>query len=1333
MRRFAMRRPVKWLVWLVGLIVGLILLLSLVAVLIVPSRWFEEKVRARMVTEIERVTGGKTEIGVFHFDWRTLTAEVAPFVLRGKEPASEHPLFRTESLRVGLKIVSMLKKDIDIDWVTVEKPQVNILMDENGKLNLPEPEVKGTGPGPVDRLVRLAIGRIDLKDGWVRYDDAEIPLTVQAENLQAQLNYDRRDPSYRGNLSASNLLVESNKTRPMAFDLQTEVSLYGNYLRIESARASIGKSVVEASGTIEDFKTPRLQFDVKANAALADIGPGIRLPQPHSGAARFNGKLTWNKTDRLLITGRAEGSGMAYRDGRILVNDIAVSSDVRFTLPKLELRGTRVRALGGTFQGMLDLVDYKQFRINGKVDGLSLAALSRATGVTETPYAASVAGPLEMRGTIGARDFQAAGKFDLSSAEGGVPVSGMTALRYDQRGNTVQIDASHVVLPSSRLDVSGRLGDALRVRLESRDLKDLLPAIDIAGEAPETLPITLLPGGLALFDGTVTGPMDGARIDGVVTLSQFEALKQKIDRLVANLNATSSGAHVASFAMGQETLRLEGSGDVGLQGWKLTDASSVKADVRLTGAHLEKLLAAAGQKIPVEGSLTASASVEGTVGDPRLLLKANLAQPVAYGEKFDRVRAEIRYAGTGVEVISGVAELGTAQLLLTGAFEHPAADYKNGKLRFDISTQNLSLDQVANVQKLRPGVRGILQVKAAGTTTVRDGALQPDRLDGLFALRDLVVDGRELGNFTVDAKTAGKQLNFGVAGDLRGSKITGRGGFELAGDYSGSGSVDFSRMTISTLHDFAPLVKTTQPLPFDGALEGRLTFSGPLLKPEALQGRLELTTLRILAARQTLSQTQQLDVSLRNAEPVVVEYDGKAFHIKSAHLVGSDTDIQASGDLNIRDKSPWDLTVDGKLNLAVLQNFNADIVSSGAATLNTTIRGTLQDPQVVGKMELKAASFYLADLPNGLDNANGTVLFDRKRATIEKLTAETGGGTIALTGFVGFGAPELTYRVQGHIESVRVRYPEGVSTTLSSTLSLSGSTSKSLLSGLVTIRRAGFNPKTDVGGILAASARPVATPMTPNPILRGMQLDIRIESAPNLQFQTALTSDLQAEADLRVRGTAAKPALLGRVSVNQGDVQFFGTKYTINRGEIGFYNASKIEPVLDMDLETRVRGVLVTINFTGTLSKLNVSYRSDPPLQSNEIIALLAVGRAPGTNSTMASGQTVSSQNAFSSSTNSLLGQAVAAPINGRLQRFFGVSRLKIDPQLTGINAVPQARLTIEQQISRDITLTYITNLAQANAQIVRLEWDMNKNWSVVALREDNGSFGVDFFFKRRF
>jgi len=31
------------------------------------------------------------------------------------------------------------------------------------------------------------------------------------------------------------------------------------------------------------------------------------------------------------------------------------------------------------------------------------------------------------------------------------------------------------------------------------------------------------------------------------------------------------------------------------------------------------------------------------------------------------------------------------------------------------------------------------------------------------------------------------------------------------------------------------------------------------------------------------------------------------------------------------------------------------------------------------------------------------------------------------------------------------------------------------------------------------------------------------------------------------------------------------------------------------------------------------------------------------------------------------------------------------------------------------------------------VEWSLSKQWSVVALREENGLFGLDFFYKRRF
>ena len=73
------------------------------------------------------------------------------------------------------------------------------------------------------------------------------------------------------------------------------------------------------------------------------------------------------------------------------------------------------------------------------------------------------------------------------------------------------------------------------------------------------------------------------------------------------------------------------------------------------------------------------------------------------------------------------------------------------------------------------------------------------------------------------------------------------------------------------------------------------------------------------------------------------------------------------------------------------------------------------------------------------------------------------------------------------------------------------------------------------------------------------------------------------------------------------------------------------------------------------------------------------------------------------------------------------------DPTLTGIDNLPSARLTIEQQVSRDITLTYITNLNRTQEQIVRVEWDLNRQWSAVAVRNSNGLFGIDIQYKKRF
>ena len=364
--------------------------------------------------------------------------------------------------------------------------------------------------------------------------------------------------------------------------------------------------------------------------------------------------------------------------------------------------------------------------------------------------------------------------------------------------------------------------------------------------------------------------------------------------------------------------------------------------------------------------------------------------------------------------------------------------------------------------------------------------------------------------------------------------------------------------------------------------------------------------------------------------------------------------------------------VRGNIDLVILQLINRDLVAKGVANLQVSIRGNLQNPNVNGRLQLSKASLSYSDLPYVVDNADGSISFDRNRATIERLTAETGGGTITFTGSLDFGAAldsgtALVYRLQAEARRVRVRLPQDISTTFDASLRLTGASDASTLSGTVTLNRASFNPRSDLGQLLAQASAPTPVSTEPNQYLQGMRFDVRIESASNFQVETSLTRDVEAEVDLRLRGSPLQPVLQGTVSISQGELQVLGTKYTIDRGDIRFLNPVKIEPTVDMDLETKLRGVTVNVTLAGSPSNLKMNWSSDPPLQQSEIIALLATGRDPTlAGNEVAPGVTSGGSNNFAAAGTGLVGQALNAQLSSRLQRFFGATRVKIDPTLIG-------------------------------------------------------------------
>jgi translocation and assembly module TamB len=773
---------------------------------------------------------------------------------------------------------------------------------------------------------------------------------------------------------------------------------------------------------------------------------------------------------------------------------------------------------------------------------------------------------------------------------------------------------------------------------------------------------------------------------------------------------------------------------VALSNWRATNSSAVNANFVLQKAAIGALLKEVGTSAPVDGLASASGTVKGTLGSPQAAFQLNVEKPRLEGRQFDRFAGAVQLTDKSVDVSGGNLTLSGATATFSGGFTRTAENWKSGQVRFQVSGSSIPLSVFRSLGENLPGVEGSLSIRGQGTAEVKEGEFLLRSLNGAAFSRTLTVLGKPLGRVSLDANSNGRDLKANATVQMRDSKMSGTAQVDLAGDYPVKGSVQIEALSLTTLQDLSGYVQNGKERPFTGSLEGNFQFAGPARIPAKISGSGAISRFE-LKPRTVVDPTAKqapIDLNLKNDGPVRIVYSEGSLRIDSAHFVTKDTNLAVDGSFSPEAKSPLDLRFKGALNLAVLQSFSTDLRVSGLSVMDASLRGTPMRPILSGKLELKNASVFMADVPNGIDNANGTLVFDQNRVLIQEIKAQSGGGDLALRGLVSVGGKDLTFRIQGTATNVRVRYPEGVSTTLNADLSFTGTQNKSLVSGTATVVRSGLNAKTEFGSLFAASAKPAAEPVTTSDFLRGMQLDVNLNTGPSFQLATSYTKNMQTEARLQVHGTAAKPSVLGRITVSEGDIDFFGSTYKVVRGEINFYNPAAIEPVIDADLETRVRAITVNIKLSGPLSRLNISYRSDPPLSSAEIFALLTAGRSPDMGQVTGTAVATPGDVSGGSAGTALLGQVLSSSVSGRLQKFFGVSRLKIDPRAVGLDGTPQAQLTVEQQISRDVTLTYVSNLQNTQQQIVRMEWNLSKQWSAVAVRDANGLFGIDFYYRKR-
>jgi translocation and assembly module TamB len=427
------------------------------------------------------------------------------------------------------------------------------------------------------------------------------------------------------------------------------------------------------------------------------------------------------------------------------------------------------------------------------------------------------------------------------------------------------------------------------------------------------------------------------------------------------------------------------------------------------------------------------------------------------------------------------------------------------------------------------------------------------------------------------------------------------------------------------------------------------------------------------------------------------------------------------------------MRLNGALDLRLISAFVPGVDARGPAQINASVEGTVDRPRITGRVHIEDASARVVDFPTGLSNINGDLVFDATRLYFENVSAEAGGGTLRLSGSVSYAESPLRYDVSLRTDRVRIRYPEGMSWLVGGSLRLNGTPAGGVISGRVMIERVTLTQGVEVAGMLVSAKEGITGPSTSSPFLRNLQFDVEAVSAPDARMEWP-GAVLQAEANLRVRGTWEHPILLGHIHILSGELYFAGNRYRVSRGDLNFANPFRLDPVLNVEATTTIQQYEITLNFNGPASKLTLAYRSDPPLPANDIITLLALGQT-SSEATARSGGTSQGGTAGASA---ILSEAISSQLGGRLERLFGITRFRVDPGLAGVGSTGSeqnaaARITVEQQIARNLTITYVSNVSSTQQQVIQVEYNVDRNVSIVGLRDQNGTFGIDIKIKKRF
>ena len=444
-------------------------------------------------------------------------------------------------------------------------------------------------------------------------------------------------------------------------------------------------------------------------------------------------------------------------------------------------------------------------------------------------------------------------------------------------------------------------------------------------------------------------------------------------------------------------------------------------------------------------------------------------------------------------------------------------------------------------------------------------------------------------------------------------------------------------------------------------------------------------------------------------------------------------------------------SLDTRQALAVqLQGANVDLqrlkafipaVAQSAGTLHLDLRlaGTLQHPQVYGTLRVDDGALQLTTTGVRYKDIQVQLLCTGNRVEIIQLHAQSGKGTLDLTG--GAESAGLTLRrlnLDLQMQQFTLMHTPALEAVVSAAVELRGSLDEMLATGTITVSPARIQLRDKLvsgvdtvqpwqltvegvygSGPQKATTEAAASGTHQGPSLSFLRADLQLELPRNVWVRGPGTAIELSGALTITKELGESFVLSGTVETVRGFASFYSGQFAVERGRVTFTGSPEINPALDVVVTRAVSDYVVSINVSGRAKSPQLTLSSTPDLPQADIVTLLVVGKTSDR-------LTESERGGLSSRAQQIVGNVAAGELEQLLAKPLGLDTLDIQ---TG-DKLGSSRVSVGRYITQDIFLLYEQPLGDEKGNKVGVEYSINRHLKVKVSGSNTGDAALDILWR---